>query len=216
MNKIFWAADSTVQTNDFTTYPQTGIGQVFPLFVKNEYQIVNHAKNFIDEGRLQRIDEEIGAGDFLFIQFGHNDEKKEDPTRYTEPFSTYMENLETFIRVARDHSAYPVLITPLERRCFMDDSDYVAAMKQTAEKNNVPLVDLYSMSRMELKRAGEKNSRRWYMFFPEGEYKNHPEKSEDNTHLRYDGAVNFASLIAKGLKEIGGIYAEMLLDDLKL
>ena len=55
-----------------------------------------------------------------------------------------------------------------------------------------------------------------YMFFPEGEYKNHPEKSEDNTHLRYDGAVNFASLIAKGLKEIGGIYAEMLLDDLKL
>lgn len=45
MNKIFWAADSTVQTNDFTTYPQTGIGQVFPLFVKNEYQIVNHAKN---------------------------------------------------------------------------------------------------------------------------------------------------------------------------
>ena len=54
------------------------------------------------------------------------------------------------------------------------------------------------------------------MFFPEGEYKNHPEKSEDNTHVRYDGAVKFASLIAKGLKEIGGIYAEMLLDDLKL
>jgi len=75
----------------------------------------------------------------------------------------------------------------------------------------VILTELY-----EAKKAGEKNSRRWYMFFPEGEYKNHPEKSEDNTHLRYDGAVNFASLIAKGLKEIGGIYAEMLLDDLKL
>lgn len=162
----FWAADSTVQTNDYTTYPQTGIGQVFPLFVKPEYQVCNHAKNgrstksFMDEGRLKAIEEKIGAGDFLFIQFGHNDEKKEDPTRYTEPFSTYMENLETFIRVARDHSAYPVLITPLERRCFMDEkhlgigahSDYVAAMKQTAEKNNVPLVDLYSMSRMELKK----------------------------------------------------------------
>ena len=70
MNKIFWAADSTVQTNDFTTYPQTGIGQVFPLFVKNEYQIVNHAKNgrstksFMDEGRLKAIEEKIGAGDF--------------------------------------------------------------------------------------------------------------------------------------------------------
>lgn len=85
MNKIFWAADSTVQTNDFTTYPQTGIGQVFPLFVKNEYQIVNHAKNgrstksFMDEGRLKAIEEKIGAGDFLFIQFGHNDEKKRIP-----------------------------------------------------------------------------------------------------------------------------------------
>ena len=77
MNKIFWAADSTVQTNDFTTYPQTGIGQVFPLFVKKEYQVVNHAKNgrstksFMDEGRLKAIEEQIGAGDFLFIQFGH-------------------------------------------------------------------------------------------------------------------------------------------------
>ena len=127
MNRIFWAADSTVQTNDYTTYPQTGIGQVFPLFVKPEYQVCNHAKNgrstksFMDEGRLKAIEEKIGAGDFLFIQFGHNDEKKEDPTRYTEPFSTYMENLETFIRVAKDHSAYPVLITPLERRCFMDE-----------------------------------------------------------------------------------------------
>ncbi len=135
-----------------------------------------------------------------------------------------MENLETFIRVARDHSAYPVLITPLERRCFMDEKTLgdrstfrlCGCYEADRGENNVPLVDLYSMSRMELKKAGEKNSRRWYMFFPEGEYKNHPEKSEDNTHLRYDGAVNFASLIARGLKEIGGIYAEMLLDDLKL
>jgi len=135
-----------------------------------------------------------------------------------------MENLETFIEVAKEHKAYPVLITPLERRCFMDDkhlgigahSDYVAAMKQTAEKCNVPLVDLYSMSRMELKRAGEEQSRKWYMYFPEGKYRNHPTQSLDNTHLRYEGAVNFASLIAKGLKEIGGIYSEMILDDLSL
>ena len=229
MNKIFWAGDSTVQTNDYTTYPQTGIGQVFSLFIKEEYQVENHAKNgrstksFMDEGRLKAIDERIGAGDFLFIQFGHNDEKKEDPTRYTEPFSSFMENLETYIKVARDHSAYPVLITPLERRCFRDDkhlglgahSDYVAAMKQTAEKCKVPLVDLYSMSRMELKKAGEEQSRRWYMFFPADSYSNRPAESKDNTHLRHEGAVHFASLIAKGIQELGGIYANMLLDELK-
>ena len=230
MNKIFWAGDSTVQTNNYTTYPQTGIGQVFSLFIKKEYQVVNHAKNgrstksFMDEGRLKAIEEQISVGDFLFIQFGHNDEKIEDPDRYTEPFSTFMENLEIYIKVALDHSAYPVLITPLERRCFKDvkhlgigaHSDYVAAMKQTAEKCNVPLIDLYSMSRMELKKAGEKQSRKWYMYFPAGVYPNHMEESKDNTHLRYEGAVHFASLIAKGLKEQGGLYANLLLDELEI
>lgn len=227
MRKIFWAADSTVQTNNALTYPQTGIGQAFSLYIKDDVMVVNHAKNgrstksFIDEGRLKAIDESIGEGDFLFIQFGHNDEKIEDPTRYTEPFSSYMENLETFINVAKNHGAYPVLITPLERRCFVDDkhlglgahSDYVAGMKQTAEKCNVPLVDLYSMSRAELKKAGELGSRKWYMYFDKNEYANYPEGKTDNTHLRYDGAVMFAGLIAKGLEELGGIYQDILIDE---
>ncbi len=223
---IFWAADSTVQTNDITTYPQTGIGQVFSLYTRDGVTVANHAKNgrstksFMDEGRLDAIDKEIGEGDFLFIQFGHNDEKKEDPTRYTEPYSTFMENLETYIHVARKHKAHPVLITPLERRCFVDDrhlgmgahSDYVAAMKQTAGKNNVALVDLYSMSRCELKRAGETGSRKWYMYFDADLYKNYPEGKTDNTHLRYEGAVFYAGLVAKGLRELGGIYSDLLLD----
>lgn len=225
MNKIFWAGDSTVQTNNDTTYPQTGIGQVFSLFMKEDWQVENHAKNgrstksFMDEGRLKAIEERIGEGDFLFIQFGHNDEKNEDPSRYTDPFTTFMENLALYIDTARNHGAYPLLITPLERRCFVDEkhlgigahSDYVAAMKQTAEKQGVPFVDLYSMSRAELKKAGEKESRRWYMYFPPGEYKNYPEGLTDNTHLRYEGAVMFAGLIAKGLTEIGGIYKDMLI-----
>jgi lysophospholipase L1-like esterase len=229
MSKIFWAADSTVQTNDVTTFPQTGIGQVFHLYIKEGNFVLNHAKNgrstksFMDEGRLEAIDKEIGEGDFLFIQFGHNDEKTQDPTRYTEPFSSYMENLETYINVARSHNAFPVLITPLERRCFVDEkhlgmgahSDYVAAMKQTASKNNVPLVDLYSKSRLALKKAGEKESRKWYMYFDRGLYNNYPEGKEDNTHLRYDGAVMYAGLVAKGLKEIGGIYGDIIIDDLE-
>ncbi len=227
MNKIFWAADSTVQTNTYLTYPQTGIGQVFPLFIKKEYSVENHAKNgrstksFMDEGRLKAIEERIGEGDFLFIQFGHNDEKINDPSRYTEPFSSYIENLETFIKVAREHGAYPVLITPLERRCFDESGvlgegahgDYVAGMKQVAEKNNVPLVDLYTKSRVALKELGEPSSRKWYMNFPADEYKQRPDGSVDNTHLRYDGAVNFASMIAEGLKELGGIYEAILLDE---
>lgn len=225
--KIFWVADSTVQTNDITTYPQTGIGQVFSLYTRDGVVISNHAKNgrstksFMDEGRLDVIDGQIREGDFLFIQFGHNDEKSEDPARYTEPFSTFMENLETYINVARMHHANPVLITPLERRCFVDakhlgmgaHSDYVAAMKQTAEKNQVPLVDLYSMSRCELKKTGEPESRKWYMYFEANQYQNYPEGKQDNTHLRYEGAVLYAGLIAKGLRKLGGIYSDLLLDE---
>ena len=195
------------------------------MFLKEGYTVENHAKNgrstksFMDEGRLQAIEECIGEGDFLFIQFGHNDEKSQDPARYTEPFSSYMKNLEIFINAARQKGAYPVLITPLERRCFVDEkclgvgehSDYVSAMKLTAEKQEVPLVDLYTMSRTALKRAGEPGSRRWYMYFDGGEYPQHPEESRDNTHLRYDGAVCFGAMIAKGLQKIGGIYGEMIL-----
>lgn len=107
MNKIFWAADSTVQTNDYTTYPQTGIGQVFPLFVKPEYQVCNHAKNgrstksFMDEGRLKAIEEKIGAGDFLFIQFGHNDEKKRIPPDIQSLFHLHGESRNLYSRGKR-------------------------------------------------------------------------------------------------------------------
>jgi len=226
MNKIFWAGDSTVQTNDITTFPQVGIGQIFSIYIKEEYAVVNHAKNgrstksFIDEGRLQAIDEAISEGDFLFIQFGHNDEKDQDPTRYTLPFSSYKDNLKIYIEVARKHGAYPVLITPLERRCFNENKvlgagehgDYVEGMKQTAEETGVPLVDLYSMSRAKLSEAGYEETEHWFMNLPVGAYENCPEGRIDNTHLQYKGAVIFAGLIAEGLRQLGGRYAEMILD----
>jgi lysophospholipase L1-like esterase len=227
MNTIFWAGDSTVAANYYTTYPQTGIGQAFPLYIKGSYYVKNYGKNgrstksFIDEGRLDRIESEIGEGDFLFIQFGHNDEKIKDPSRYTEPFTSFIDNLGKFIAVAREHGAYPVLITPLERRCFDENGvltqgehgDYVEGMKQAAVRYNVPLIDLYEKSRESLKAAGESKSRRWYMFFEEGMYDNYPNGSKDNTHQRYDGAVHWAGIIADGLKNLGGIYADIIRDN---
>ena len=134
-----------------------------------------------------------------------------------------MENLKIFIDTARKHGAKPVLITPLERRCFVEEkhlgigahSDYVAAMKQTAAQQNVPLVDLYSYSRAELKKAGPEGSVKWFMHLTPGEYASCPEGKVDNTHLKYEGAVTFAGLIAKGLYELGGEYRELLLEELR-
>ncbi len=91
MKRLFWAGDSTVKENNFTTYPQTGIGQGMKLFIHKDIKIENHAENgrstksFIDESRLAVIYDRIREGDLLFIQFGHNDSKKEDPPVIRSP-----------------------------------------------------------------------------------------------------------------------------------
>ncbi len=126
MITIYWAGDSTVQYNDITTYPQTGLGQVLGLYLKPEIQMKNYAKNgassksFYNGPRLPLIREGIQEGDFFFIEFGHNDEKPK-PDRHTEPFTEFGQVLEQYVNIARDKGAHPVLITPLERRCFGED-----------------------------------------------------------------------------------------------
>lgn len=230
MATIFWAADSTVQYNSFATYPQTGMGQVLPLFLKPEIKIENHAKNgrstksFLSDGRHLPICERISEGDFLFIEFGHNDEKVDDETRFTEPDGEYTENLIRFVQMAREKNAYPVLISPLTRRSFEDGvlvegkwphTPYVNAMRKVAEKHNVPMIPLYEMSREAVIAAGEEETESWYMHIPAGKYYYHPEGLSDNTHLQYKGAVIFTRLIARGLYELGGIYRDLLLDDVQ-
>lgn len=225
MRTIYWASDSTVQYNDILTFPQTGMGQVLNLFLKPDVIVSNHAKNgrstksFIDESRMVPIYDRITEGDFLFIQFGHNDEKINDPTRYTDPEGEYRVNLEKFVNVARNKKAFPVFITPLERRCFLEDGTlgpgehgpYVAAMKKTAEQLNVPLIDLNEKSRREMVKAGVEETKKWYMHLPANVYPAYPEGLTDNTHLQYEGAVHYAGCIAEGLKELGGIYSDILL-----
>lgn len=231
MNKsttIYWAGDSTVQYNNFTTYPQTGLGQVMGLYLRQDVMISNHAKNgrstksFIDESRLVPIYDNITAGDFLFIQFGHNDEKINDPSRYTRPFVEYKENLVKMINVARNKGAYPVLITPLARRLYVEGQDnviddghgeYPAAMKEVASEQNVPLIDLQAKSTAAVLAAGKEASARWHMNFGPGEFPNFPDGKADNSHLQYAGAYIYCGLIAEGLRELGGIYADLLLQD---
>lgn len=223
---IYWAGDSTVKDNNFTTYPQTGIGQGMRLFTNSDVVIVNHAENgrstksFIDEFRLAHIYNVLRQEDFLFIQFGHNDAKIEDPIRFTQAYGEYQENLERFINVARNRKAYPVLITPLCRRWFEKDGtlqeeihgDYPAAMHEVALKLGVPVIDLYQMSKTYLEEIGDAGSRKLFTQLSPGEYSNYADGLDDNTHLKYEGAVLFAEMIASGLESLGGIYKELLLE----
>jgi len=224
--RIFWAGDSTVKQNDYTCFPQTGMGQAFGLFTKRNVRIENYAQNgrstrsFIDEGRLAAIDRNINKGDFLFIQFGHNDEKP-DEARHTDAFKDYQENLAKFIDVAKKHNAHPVLITPLYRRSFNEDGktlvekthlDYPQAMIQLGGKLGVPVIDLCTKSKELIEKAGTEVSKEWFIHVPAGKYPNFPDGKEDNSHLKYEGAYMFCMIVAKELEQLGDIYNELLLN----
>ncbi len=225
MTRIYYAADSIVAQKNIFTYPETGIGQMLPLYLKRNVFVQNHAENgrstksFIDEGRLDVIRENICEGDFFFIQFGHNDEKQADPNRYTEAYGDYQRNLETFINVAKNKKAHPVLITPLCRRQFDENGrlsdthgDYPNAMRQLAKRLDVPLIDLCTLSYDAVSKAGDEASKQWFMNFPQDIYPNYPAGKEDNSHLRPEGAMYFAGILAEELKKLGGIYADLLLE----
>lgn len=225
--RIFWAGDSTVKQNNYTSFPQTGIGQAFHLFIKQSVKVENYAQNgrstksFIAEKRLEAIDVKIGEGDFLFIQFGHNDQKIQDPSRYVEAYGAYQDNLLKFIDTARRHGAHPVLITPLYRRLFSDDKktlieathgDYPQAMIDLGRRENVPVIDLCTSSKALIEQYGDEATKKWFMHVDAGIYPHFPDGKEDDTHLQYEGAFRFGQLIAQGLKELGGIYAELLIE----
>lgn len=220
--RVFLAGDSTVAANDILTYPQTGLGQALRLYLKSDVEICNYAvngrstKSFLDEFRLAEIYDNIKKGDYLFIQFGHNDEKKEDPERYTEPWNGFCKNLECFICAARNKKAKPVLITPLYRRCYSDAGeliagdhlDYAKAMAETGRRLGVPVIDLCSKSEVLLREASPIVTREWYMNLEPGKYVSWPEGKEDQTHLTDRGAVVFAGLLAEGLKKLGGAISD--------
>ncbi|RKM62342.1 rhamnogalacturonan acetylesterase [Butyrivibrio sp. CB08] len=230
MRHIFWAGDSTVATNKYSTYPQTGIGQAFDRYTKADVVVVNHAvngrstKSFIDESRLATIYNDITKGDYLFIQFGHNDEKKQDPSRYTEPHGEFIENLGKFVNVARNKNAYPVFITSVERRLFYEDgklkesehTEYVKGMKEAGEKFDVPVVDLFTESRDFLEKTGDEASKKYYMNLEKGEASWAPEGKTDNSHLKYEGAMLYAGMIARAITKLGDPYKSLIADDVLL
>jgi lysophospholipase L1-like esterase len=222
MTKIVWAGDSTVAFNSFKTYPQTGMGQALPRFLKKEIGLLNLAvngrstKSFIDEQRMVEAYFALEEGDIFLIQFGHNDKKKEDPARYAPAYGAYQENLKKFIHVARNKKAHPVLVTPIVRReasegrLINTHEDYPAAVRDLAHTMEVPLIDLTKLSHDLVESYGIEEAKVFYMNFPSGLYPNYPQGLSDNTHLRPQGALVFASLLAKGLWDLGGPYRALI------
>lgn len=215
MNKIYLIGDSTCHTNTKETYPQHGWGQVFSAFINENYEVINLAENgrssksFLEEGLFKPCEENIEENDFLFIQFGHNDEK-DDKKRHTDSFSTYQQYLLYYINVARKVNATPVLLSSIYRRHFNEDGTikenchltYPKAMEELAKKENVIYIDMCELTKQMLIKLGDEDSKELFMNFKEGLYENYPEGKEDNTHLRYKGALKICEILINQIKNI--------------
>ena len=205
MTTIYLAGDSTVCDQEHKPY--AGWGQMLPPFFKKEIRIANHAysgcstRSFVVQGRLEKIETTLSAGDFLLIQFGHNDEK--DNEWYTEPYTTFTAGLKVYIDAARAKGAQPVLITPVFRRLFSEagdlyDShhDYAKAVRLLAEAENAPLIDLHKRSGDLIEGLGMEKSKDIFLHIAPGIYTDHPDGIEDDTHFSEYGACEMARLVA--------------------
>lgn len=210
---LFLAGDSTVTDQPEDGYPYAGWGQLLPALFRHDVCVDNHAqsgrssRSFIEEGRLEAILQQIKPGDFLMIQFGHNDEKP-DP-RGTDPFTTYKQHLLRYIEAAREKLAHVVLVTPVHRRYFnpngtLSDThgDYIKAMQELAAETDTPLIDLAARSKRLFEAAGPEGSKDLFMWVYPGEYMNFPAGVRDNTHFQEQGGEAIARLIADGIRDL--------------
>jgi len=195
--------------------PEKGWGQVFPLYFKNGIKIENHAvngrstKSFLDEGRWVVILEKIKFSDYVIIEFGHNDSKKDDPKRFTEANTDYRDNLIKFVTEARSKNGIPILATPIVRRRFDKEGkfydvhgDYPKVVRVLASELNVPLLDLHKRTEQMLIEFGEERSKLLFLFIEPMEYKSLPEGRIDNTHLSAYGAFKVCDFAVEEIRNL--------------
>lgn len=210
---VYLAGDSTMAIKLAEKRPETGWGEAFaPCFDSATVRVENRAKNgrstrtFIEEGLWRAITDSLRAGDYVFIQFGHNDQSKEKADRYTPP-GDYRANLTRFVDDVRARGATPVLLTPLMRRRFDSTGhamnthgEYPDLVRAVAAERGVTLLDVHRESATVLDRYGPDSSRALFLQAERGEHPNYPEGVHDNTHFSSRGAVVMAGLAIDAMR----------------
>jgi pectinesterase len=213
--QLFLIGDSTMADKPLADNPERGWGQLLPIFFGEGVAIKNYAvngrssKSFIEEGRWDAIVKQLRAGDWVFIQFGHNDEKNEDPMRYAGPRDGYRNNLKRFIDETRANDAHPVLLTPVMRRRFDKEGkffdthgEYPDVVRALANESDVPLIDLHESTRTLIEQRGVEGSKKLFLWIAPGEYKSLPNGKRDDTHFSEYGAREVAALAVTGIREL--------------
>ncbi|GAB2964467.1 hypothetical protein GCM10023080_027000 [Streptomyces pseudoechinosporeus] len=217
------AGDSTAAAKPVSVAPMTGWGVALPFFLGPGVQVANHARDgrsslsFLAEGRLRELAAELRPGDLLLIQFGHNDQKTEDPSRFTDPATSYPRQLLRYVRAARARGARPVLLTSVERRSFDTEGRarpthgaYAEAVRALAASEHVPLLDLQNETLALWQRLGPEGTKEAFMRLAPGEHPHHPQGAQDDVHLRPRGAIEVARLVARGLGAVQALAPDEL------
>lgn len=212
--RVFMVGDSTMADKPLTDNPERGWGQLFPQYLTDEVLVKNYAvngrstKSFIKEGRWDSVMKYLQKDDYVIIQFGHNDEKIEDSTRYAAPKGLYRENLARFVKDARSKGANPILVTPVMRRKFDGDGkfvdshgEYPDAVRTLAKEMNVPLIDLHKSSQTLIEQHGVEGSKKLFLWMGPKHFKAAPDGKKDDTHFSEYGASQVASLVCAEMKE---------------
>ncbi len=211
---IFLAGDSTMAPKLAEKRPETGWGEKLEAHFKPGRIIVDNralngrsTKTFITEGKWIALMADVKKGDFVFIQFGHNDQAKTKAERYTPP-DDFKSNLVKFVEEVRAKGANPVLMTPVMRRRFDSNGkfydthgDYPGYTRAVSAEYKVPLIDMQQKSEAVIIKYGVDQSKKLFLQLKPGENLNYPNGIEDNTHFSPHGSEKMAKLAAEGIKE---------------
>lgn len=210
---VYLIGDSTMADKEVIAYPETGWGMPFHYFFDSKVTVDNRAKNgrstrtFIEQGRWQSVFDNLKEGDYVLIQFGHNDEVPSKGS-YTTP-EDFVTNLEKFVNESRSKKAIPVLITPVARRKFDSTgkieethAQYTLLVKDVAKKLDVPLIDLDEESQEMLQKLGPDDSKFLYNYLQPGENPHYPEGHKDDTHFNELGARKMAEIVLHDIRKL--------------
>jgi lysophospholipase L1-like esterase len=226
---LYCIGDSTMANKkDPDKNPEHGWAQVLQPFFNDNVVVVNKAvngrstKSFINEKRWDSIYNTLKKGDYVFIEFGHNDEKIEDSARYTNPHTSYRYNLIRFVTESRAKGAIPVLLTSIARRNFNEKGvlvpthgDYPLETRLIAQEYKVPFIDLEYYTELLEQSYGPERSKELHLHFKAGENAYYEKDKADDTHLSLLGATKIAQIVVDQLKKLENLSIEKLKKNIK-
>ncbi|MBE7174232.1 MAG: rhamnogalacturonan acetylesterase [Williamsia sp.] len=219
--KVYLIGDSTMANKQVKAYPETGWGMPFTVFFDSTVVVDNRAQNgrstrsFMAENRWQPVVDQLQEGDYVLVQFGHNDEVP-TKTTYTKP-EEFTANLVKYVSDTKSKKAIPVLITPVARRKFNagghitgTHDEYSALVRKVAQEQGVALIDLDKISQELLQKMGPENSKLLFNYVEPGEHPNYPQGRQDDTHFSEFGARRMAELVLAQIKALHLELAERI------